>query len=224
MIQSPLTKSPCSASFSSSFYFLPWEFYLLLFCYLLHLWAWLSCRNLIYFFTLRSKWLVWSNVSPSRMIFFPHFVKPGTKIYLWHKKRQMQQTDWDECFGWEVGMKETWGHNSMKELFLYPSANLRYLCFLHIHPQSYIVLSRTEVSWLCMSLQSGGQILCRQLVLHFSKIYKIVLLPDCHFIYRSNIFLQLRRGRVKTVVFIQSLCPTLCNPMDCSTPGFPVLH
>ena len=20
------------------------------------------------------------------------------------------------------------------------------------------------------------------------------------------------------------LCPTLCNPMDCSTPGFPVLH
>ena len=20
------------------------------------------------------------------------------------------------------------------------------------------------------------------------------------------------------------LCPTLCDPMDCSTPGFPVLH
>ena len=23
---------------------------------------------------------------------------------------------------------------------------------------------------------------------------------------------------------VSQLCPTLCNPMDCSTPGFPVLH
>ena len=23
---------------------------------------------------------------------------------------------------------------------------------------------------------------------------------------------------------VPKLCPTLCNPMDCSTPGFPVLH
>ena len=23
---------------------------------------------------------------------------------------------------------------------------------------------------------------------------------------------------------VTKLCPTLCNPMDCSTPGFPVLH
>ena len=23
---------------------------------------------------------------------------------------------------------------------------------------------------------------------------------------------------------VVKLCPTLCNPMDCSTPGFPVLH
>ena len=26
------------------------------------------------------------------------------------------------------------------------------------------------------------------------------------------------------VVIVQSLCPTFCNPMDCSMPGFPVLH
>ena len=31
------------------------------------------------------------------------------------------------------------------------------------------------------------------------------------------------------IIFIQfssvaELCPTLCNPMDCSTPGFPVHH
>ena len=24
--------------------------------------------------------------------------------------------------------------------------------------------------------------------------------------------------------WVPKLCPTLCNPMDCSTPGFPVLH
>ena len=24
--------------------------------------------------------------------------------------------------------------------------------------------------------------------------------------------------------FIAHLCPTLCDPMDCSTPGFPILH
>ena len=23
---------------------------------------------------------------------------------------------------------------------------------------------------------------------------------------------------------VAQLCPTLCDPMDCSTPGFPVLH
>ena len=23
---------------------------------------------------------------------------------------------------------------------------------------------------------------------------------------------------------VTQLCPTLCEPMDCSTPGFPVLH
>ena len=28
----------------------------------------------------------------------------------------------------------------------------------------------------------------------------------------------------KDPVIVQSLCPTLCNPLDCSRPGFPVLH
>ena len=26
------------------------------------------------------------------------------------------------------------------------------------------------------------------------------------------------------MVLLANLCPTLCDPMDCSTPGFPVLH
>ena len=30
---------------------------------------------------------------------------------------------------------------------------------------------------------------------------------------------------IKSCCFlVTKLCPTLCNPMDCSTPGFPVLH
>ena len=31
-------------------------------------------------------------------------------------------------------------------------------------------------------------------------------------------------GYTCSFVVIQSLCPTLCDSMDCSTPGFPVLH
>ena len=30
--------------------------------------------------------------------------------------------------------------------------------------------------------------------------------------------------RTSQVAVVTKLCPTLCNPMDCSTPGFPVLH
>ena len=29
---------------------------------------------------------------------------------------------------------------------------------------------------------------------------------------------------ILNVAFVQLLCLTLCHPMDCSTPGFPVLH
>ena len=34
-----------------------------------------------------------------------------------------------------------------------------------------------------------------------------------------------RMEKKKTLLLLsRSVCPTLCNPMDCSTPGFPVLH
>ena len=29
---------------------------------------------------------------------------------------------------------------------------------------------------------------------------------------------------VSSVSSVAQSCPTLCNPMDCSTPGFPVHH
>ena len=32
------------------------------------------------------------------------------------------------------------------------------------------------------------------------------------------------RAATKTVPSAAQLCLTLCDPMDCSTPGFPVLH
>ena len=30
--------------------------------------------------------------------------------------------------------------------------------------------------------------------------------------------------KVKLKVLVTYWCPTLCKPMNCSTPGFPVLH
>ena len=38
----------------------------------------------------------------------------------------------------------------------------------------------------------------------------------CHFLLHCM--------KVKSESEVAQLCPTLCNPMDCSTPGFPVLH
>ena len=44
--------------------------------------------------------------------------------------------------------------------------------------------------------------------------------------YHSTKFSPLCFYTFFLVVIVQSLsqCPTLCSPMDCSTPGFPVLH
>ena len=35
---------------------------------------------------------------------------------------------------------------------------------------------------------------------------------------------MIRFGFVDFGVQVTQSCPTLCNPMDCSTPGFPILH
>jgi len=31
-------------------------------------------------------------------------------------------------------------------------------------------------------------------------------------------------GILDLIVVVAQSCPTLCDPMDCSTPGFPVYH
>ena len=48
---------------------------------------------------------------------------------------------------------------------------------------------------------------------------------------KASIKNQLPKNTVKrhgcvlvVIVFHSQLCPTLCSPTDCSTPGFPVLH
>ena len=44
-------------------------------------------------------------------------------------------------------------------------------------------------------------------------------------VHIHQLHLQLLNNK-NFLVIVQSLksCPTLCDPMDCSTPGFPVLH
>ena len=39
-----------------------------------------------------------------------------------------------------------------------------------------------------------------------------------------QINLQNRDSHISYCFSVAQLCPTLCNPMDCSMPGFPVLH
>ena len=39
------------------------------------------------------------------------------------------------------------------------------------------------------------------------------------FIWRKS---QCRRKSIRSVIRVVQLCPTFCNPMTCSTPGFPV--
>ena len=38
-----------------------------------------------------------------------------------------------------------------------------------------------------------------------------------------GVFVSTSRRKVR-ISSVAQLCPTLCNPMDCSTPGFPVHH
>ena len=40
----------------------------------------------------------------------------------------------------------------------------------------------------------------------------------------SHIVCTLFDGKEKPCCSVTKLCPTLCDPMDCSTPGSPVLH
>ena len=54
-----------------------------------------------------------------------------------------------------------------------------------------------------------------------SKTHVLKPNPQCHVIWRCSLWDTLRSVQFGSIA--QS-CLTLCNPMDCSTPGFPVHH
>ena len=56
--------------------------------------------------------------------------------------------------------------------------------------------------------------------LHVPKYMK----PKTFKIERRNRKFSLSLKHVSSFTSVAQSCPTLCNPMDCSTPGFPVHH
>ena len=50
------------------------------------------------------------------------------------------------------------------------------------------------------------------------KTYSHILLK------KKCLIVTVRRGKVFQFSSVTQSCPTLCDPMDCSTPGFPVLY
>ena len=61
---------------------------------------------------------------------------------------------------------------------------------------------------------------CSRIPTSFFKLTPILCWnsPSFHLVYLSVFFKML------CCCSVAQSCPTLCNPMDCSTPGFPVLH
>ena len=55
------------------------------------------------------------------------------------------------------------------------------------------------------------------------KVEPIILAFDGMFV-RERKELNIQSFFLSNFCSVIQLCPTLCNPMNCSTPGFPVLH
>ena len=49
--------------------------------------------------------------------------------------------------------------------------------------------------------------------------FQLVDLVDCLLLYGWELF-----NLFQSISSVTQLCPTLCNPMDCSSPGFPIHH
>ena len=115
-----------------------------------------------------------------------------------------------------------------------------HLIFIYIHTQVYVCESCSVVSLQSNGLQSI-RLLCpwdspgkNTIVGRDSFLQGIFLTqgsnPDLH----SRLFFHLRhQGSPYICVYVYisvqfssvaQLCPTLCDPINCSTPGFPVHH
>ena len=53
---------------------------------------------------------------------------------------------------------------------------------------------------------------------------EIVTLSETSQTEKSEWYYSYVKSKKKSSCSVTQLCPTLCDPMDCSTPGFPVLH
>ena len=54
------------------------------------------------------------------------------------------------------------------------------------------------------------------------KVKEAVLYPE--FSTETSIMAKLRKNEIVEFSSVAQSCPTLCDPMDCSTPGLPVHH
>ena len=66
---------------------------------------------------------------------------------------------------------------------------------------------------------------------HFNDIILQVLRQNTHITYFIPLYLEccfyMRAQKSRRIIWCSSVtqsCPTLCSPMDCSTPGLPVHH
>ena len=57
---------------------------------------------------------------------------------------------------------------------------------------------------------------CLRIIIHSILFYSIIKCPGWRVNYITKLSIQLSS--------VAQLCLTLCKPMDCSTPGFPVHH
>ena len=100
-------------------------------------------------------------------------------------------------------------------------AKCLFLCVLrpsHPHKNPYAALRSTLFSF-------------RQSLHLFSFLWTNVLIIKPHFCTRAmeykNVGYRMQRCPVHSICYCCSVtksCLTLCDPMDCNTPGFPVLH
>ena len=87
------------------------------------------------------------------------------------------------------------------------------------------------MNWACSSILS-----CKYLKMLENSFYKSLLVPafrrqEPNLKWEKNAIAQ-NTGREAAFINVRSVqfslvaqsCPTLCDPMDCSTPGFPVYH
>ena len=94
-------------------------------------------------------------------------------------------------------------------------------------------ISHGDGPWF-QSLLSPGSLLavacCPTTSLRFSNLHQTLCThwPESafHFSASGTLFILFPLSQVSSVQLssVAQLCPTLCNPMDCSTPGLPVHH